>query len=256
MSHDEQVEHSVGHADAILIATLDPPSTEMVPVPNRPGIVHAENRVLVTPIKWLKGAPSRGPLDVRLGWYDLERVDEVIQEAGDQAILFLRRRTTDNEVAEWWINCSPNDYLGGIEKVPGAARQRVEQDVVSALHRLTLHGLSDRADLIVYGTSMGVGSDARPYGKPARCVKFRVVSKIRGGGSDSTVCVFTAVPGFAPEGEAVVFAKRCKDGSYEIVSGAGGVLDVDHGRVLRTGEPVRQFIEGLRDSLATWRTLR
>jgi hypothetical protein len=249
LSHDEWIEKAVNFADGILIGHIESFNTIRTPVPG--GLESEDQYLVVRPEQWLKGYSGRAPLRLMVG-----HSSELTQSEYDprEPYYFFMRKRIDRSTgrSEWRMNSSFDPVVRGMGRMT-TALEGLPGEIANAIEKQTVRSLSRRADLIILGQPTGLRRPCQSYEGRGRCLQVRVISDIAGTAPDDTVCVFAWIMGAEPHREAIIFARRMSDGSFEILSSSAGSMEVDNGRVVRTGLPVAKQVTEIRDSLKIWK---
>ena len=243
LSRQESIEQAVSFADGIVIGHIELYSSIRIPEPG--GLESYDGYLVVRPERWLKGSSGEALIRVMVG-----HANELTQSEYDPResyyIFFRRRVDPKTGRSEWRINSSFGPYVRGMGKMT-ADLEQLPEEVAKALEGQTVESMSRRADLIVLGQPTGQIKDCHPYGGRWRCRQVHVLSDLTNTAPGDTICVYALTPGDEPRGKAIVFARRMNDGSFEMLPGAAGRLEVaPNGTVERTGLTVERQIAKIR----------
>jgi len=242
LSRQESIEQAVSHADGVVIGYIEAYNSIRT---SQPGGFESEDAYLVVrPKRWLKGASSEPLIRVMVG-----HANELTQSEYDPRepyyIFFRKRVDRDTGRSEWRINSSFGPVVRGMGKMTGNL-EHLPDEVATAIGSQSITSMSRRADLIVLGQSLRQGLECHPYGQRWRCLRVQVISDLAGTAPDDTICVFSWTPGYEPNGQAIIFGRRMTDGSYEVLSGSAGGLEIANGIVRRTGLTVERQVAEIR----------
>lgn len=257
LSNDEQVEYAVSRADAILIGRIEAYNGVRISIPDTPRLGPWDHYLIVRPDRWIKGSPTDSLVRVEAGW--LSELAQV-RDSSDRYFFFLEKWIDRASGKSRWVLNSPKMFESPYTKLKGMGKmtdapEGLPDGAADAVARQSLKSLAYRADLIILGAPTKLFANCQSYERSRRCPRYRVISDIAGTAPGDTVNVFAWIPGLEPYREAIIFARRVPDGSYELLSAAAGGMMIENGIVQRTGLPVAKQVAEIRDSLKIWKAI-
>lgn len=262
VSERDQLAHSIGAADRIVIATLEAHGRVRVKRLNtdpRPSILVDEWRMVVR--QWLKGKPAGASLRFTIGHNRFFHTPPELAKGmkGQTFLLFLKeppppreegKVTRFNPPGHWAyvLDADPAGYRAGAALTSTSEQATISSQVAAILHQQSAAELTRASTVIVEGIpNLNHKQLCTPGSESTACTPLAVIGVLKGDVAADTIYMYSRIPFYhKSKVRTIVFLRQTGDNLFEVFGGPAGVITFDDGQHDKHGKTPQQWRAELR----------